>query len=97
MRHDDLTFSAAVEHAARLGYEYLEPCLLNGRDFLAEAEYYHFRSMDEDPLEVKEQLAAAGLKPSAVSGDSPEKHSVTRVGGPVSGLAAGRQYTRVTV
>ena len=71
VRHDDLPFSAAVEHAARLGYEYLEPCLLNGRDFLAEAEYYHFRSMDEDPLEVREQLAAAGLKPSAVSGHSP--------------------------
>ena len=28
---------------------------------------------------------------------SPEKHSVTRVGGPVFGLGAGRQYTRVTV
>ena len=28
---------------------------------------------------------------------SHEKHSVTRVGGPVFGLGAGRQYTRVTV
>ena len=71
VRHDDLPFSAAVEHAARLGYRYLEPCLLNGRDLLAEAEYYHFRSMDEDPLEVREQLAAAGLRPSAVSAHAP--------------------------
>lgn len=71
VRHEDRPFAFAVSKAAEFGYEYLEPCLLNGRDFLAEAEYYHFRSMDEDPLEVKEQLQAVGLKPSAVSAHSP--------------------------
>ncbi len=71
VRHEDRPFAFAVSKAAELGYEYLEPCLLNGRDLLAEAEYYHFRSMDEDPLEVKEQLQAVGLKPSAVSAHAP--------------------------
>lgn len=71
VRHEDRSFAFAVSTAAELGYEYLEPCLLNGRDLLAEAEYYHFRSMDEDPLEVKEQLDAAGLKPSGVSAHAP--------------------------
>lgn len=71
VRHADQSFAFAVETAGKLGYEYFEPCLLNGRDLLAEAEYNHFRSMDEDPIEVKEQLAAAGLKPSAVSAHGP--------------------------
>ena len=71
VRHEDRSFAFAVSTAARLGYEFLEPCLLNGRDLLAEAEYYHFRSMDEDPLEVREQLDAVGLKPSGVSAHAP--------------------------
>lgn len=71
VRSGDHPFEYAVEQASRLGYEYLEPCLLNGRDLLAEAGYYHFRSMDEDPIEVRDQLAAAGLKPSAVSAHAP--------------------------
>jgi len=55
VRHEDRSFAFGVETARELGYDYVEPCLLNGRDLLAEAEYYHFRSMDDDPLEVKEQ------------------------------------------
>ena len=38
-----------------------------------------------------------GWPDQAPAQDSPEKHSVTRVGGPVSGLAARRQCTLVTV
>lgn len=71
VRSGDHPFEYAVEQASRLGYEYLEPCLLNGRDLLAEAGYYHFRSMDEDAIEVRDQLAAAGLKSSAVSAHAP--------------------------
>jgi sugar phosphate isomerase/epimerase len=71
VRSGDHPFEYAVEQASRLGYEYFEPCLLNGRDLLAEAGYYHFRSMDEDPIEVRDQLAAAGLKASAVSAHAP--------------------------
>jgi sugar phosphate isomerase/epimerase len=71
VRSGDHPFEYAVEQASRLGYDYLEPCLLDGRDLLAEAGYYHFRSMDEDAIEVRDQLAAAGLKPSGVSAHAP--------------------------
>jgi len=71
VRSGDHSFEYAVEQASRLGYAYFEPCLLNGRDLLAEAGYYHFRSMDEDAIEVRDQLAAAGLQPSAVSAHAP--------------------------
>ena len=71
VRKDDKPFEYAVEQAAAFGYEYLEPCLMTGRDLLAEAGYYHFRTTEEDPIEVRDQLAAAGLKPSAVSAHAP--------------------------
>jgi sugar phosphate isomerase/epimerase len=71
VRREDKPFAYAVEQAARLGYEYLEPCLMTGRDLLAEAGYYHFLTTDEDAIEVRDQLAAAGLKPSGVSAHAP--------------------------
>jgi sugar phosphate isomerase/epimerase len=71
VRHEDKPFAYAVEQASRLGYEYLEPCVMTGRDLLAEAGYYHFLSMEEDPIEVRDQLAAANLKPSGVSAHAP--------------------------
>lgn len=71
VRHEDKPFEYAVEQASRLGYAYLEPCLMTGRDLLAEAGYYHFRTTEEDPIEVRDQLAAAGLKASGVSAHAP--------------------------
>lgn len=71
VRSVDKPFEYAVEEAANLGYEYLEPCLMTGRDLLAEAGYYHFRTTEEDGIEVRDQLAAAGLKPSGVSAHAP--------------------------
>lgn len=71
VRKHDKPFEFAVQEAARLGYEYLEPCLMTGRDLLAEAGYYHFRTTEEDAIEVRDQLTAAGLKPSGVSAHAP--------------------------
>ena len=71
VRSVDKSFEFAVEEASRMGYEYLEPCLMTGRDLLAEAGYYHFRTTEEDGIEVRDQLAAAGLKPSGVSAHAP--------------------------
>ena len=71
VRREDKPFEYAIEQAARLGYEYLEPCLMTGRDLLAEAGYYHFRTTEEDAIEVRDQIAAAGLKTSGVSAHAP--------------------------
>jgi sugar phosphate isomerase/epimerase len=71
VRSVDKSFEFAVEEASRMGYEYLEPCLMTGRDLLAEAGYYHFRTTEEDGIEVRDQLSAAGLKPSGVSAHAP--------------------------
>ena len=54
VRSVDKPFEYAVEEASRLGYEYLEPCLMTGRDLLAEAGYYHFRTTEEDGIEVRD-------------------------------------------
>lgn len=71
VRKADKPFEYAVEEAGKMGYEYFEPCLITGRDLLAESGYYHFRTTEEDPIEVRDQLAAAGLKPSGVSAHAP--------------------------
>lgn len=71
VRHADRSFDYGIERAARMGYRYVEPCVLNGRDLLSEAGYYHFRSMDEDPREIAELLAAHGLAASGLSAHAP--------------------------
>ena len=65
--HAEKSFCEGIELAARFGYEYVEPCVATGYDLLALGGYYHMLSMQDDPLEVKEQLDALGLKPSAIS------------------------------
>ncbi|MGQ0637099.1 MAG: sugar phosphate isomerase/epimerase family protein [Planctomycetaceae bacterium] len=71
VRHVDKPFEEGIRIASELGFEYVEPNLLNGRDLMAEAGYYHFVSMDEDPLEVRALLDEHGVKPSGVSAHVP--------------------------
>jgi sugar phosphate isomerase/epimerase len=71
VRHEDRSFEYAVEAAARLGYRYIEPCVLDGRDLLAEAGYYHFRSLDDDPREIGKVVQRHGLRISGLSAHSP--------------------------
>lgn len=71
IRSSDQPFDYGLAKAAELGYEYVEPCVMTGRDLLAEAGYYHFQTMDEDGLEMREKLEALGLKASALSAHAP--------------------------
>jgi sugar phosphate isomerase/epimerase len=71
VRHEDRSFEYGVEAAARLGYRWVEPCVLDGRDLLAEAGYYHFRSLDDDPREIGKIIARHGLRISGLSAHSP--------------------------
>lgn len=71
VRHDDKPFEWAVEKAAELGYEYVEPMVHWGRELLSEAGYFHSVSMLDDPLRVARACAAAGVKLSGLSTHTP--------------------------
>jgi len=71
VRHDDKPFEWAVEKAAELGYECVEPMLHWGRELLSEAGYFHSVSMLDDPLRVKRACENAGVKLSGFSAHTP--------------------------
>ena len=53
VRHADKGFEWAVEKAAALGYEYIEPWVHLGRELMSEAGYYMTVSMLDDPYRIK--------------------------------------------
>lgn len=71
IRCEDKSFRAGLQRAAELGYKIVEPMVHNGRELLSEAGYFHSVSMDEDPLEVKDWIAEAGLTCSGLSAHTP--------------------------
>lgn len=71
VRHHDKNFEFAVEKAAELGYEYVEPMVHWGRELLSEAGYFHSVSMLDDPYRVKNACGKAGVKLSALSSHAP--------------------------
>ena len=71
IRSEDKSFSAGVERAAQIGYQYIEPMVHNGRELLSEAGYFHSVSMDEDALWVKDVCDANGVKCSGLSAHCP--------------------------
>lgn len=62
----DRSFDYEVRPVAEMGCQFVESCLLNGRDLLSEAGCHHFRSMDGDPKEIAEMLVAHGLRASGL-------------------------------
>jgi 3-oxoisoapionate decarboxylase len=71
VRHEDKNFEWAVEKAAELGYEYVEPMVHLGRELLSEAGYFHSVSMWDDPYRVKRACEKAGVKLSGLSAHTP--------------------------
>jgi sugar phosphate isomerase/epimerase len=71
VRHDDKPFEWAVEQAAELGYEYVEPMVHWGRELLSEAGYFHSVSMLDDPYRVRRVCEKAGVKLSGLSAHTP--------------------------
>jgi sugar phosphate isomerase/epimerase len=71
IRSQDKDFATGVEHAAKLGYKYVEPMVHNGRELLSEAGYFHSFSMDDDPGEMKDILDRNGVLPSGLSAHCP--------------------------
>lgn len=70
-RHSDMSFKGAVEMAADIGYEYIEPMVHWGRELMSEAGYFHTVSMWEDPLDVQAICDKHGVKCSGLSAHCP--------------------------
>jgi sugar phosphate isomerase/epimerase len=71
IRSQDKPFAVGVERAAKLGYQFVEPMVHNGRELLSEAGYFHSFSLDDDPGEMKDILDQYGIKPSGLSSHCP--------------------------
>jgi sugar phosphate isomerase/epimerase len=71
VRHSDKSFEWAVEKAAKLGFEYVEPMVHWGRELLSAAGYFHSISLLTDPLYVRRICDENGLKISGLSAHSP--------------------------
>jgi len=71
VRHADKNFEWAVNMAAELGYEYVEPMVHWGCELLSEAGYFHSVSMLDDPYRVCRACRAAGVKLSGLSSHTP--------------------------
>ncbi len=69
-RHHNMSFQQAVQEAARIGYEYIEPMVHLGRQLLCEGGFMHSLSMSEDPLWVRDFCKNSGVKISALSAHS---------------------------
>jgi sugar phosphate isomerase/epimerase len=70
-RSSDKPFEWAVEQAAQMGYDYIEPMVHFGRELMSEAGYFHTVSMFDDPYRIKEACDKAGLKISALQAHGP--------------------------
>ncbi len=71
VRHDDKPFEWAVQKAAELGYDYVEPMLHWGRELLSEAGYFHSVSMFDDPYRLRRACDRFGVRLSGVSAHCP--------------------------
>jgi sugar phosphate isomerase/epimerase len=70
-RSSDKPFEWAVEKAAQIGYEYIEPMVHLGRELMSEAGYFHTVSMFDDPYRIKDACDKAELKISALQAHGP--------------------------
>ncbi len=70
-RFENGSFDWAMDHAADIGYEYVEPMVHWGRELLSAAGYFHSISMLDDPLRLKNAADSRGLKISSLSSHAP--------------------------
>ena len=70
VRTSHKSFEWAVQFAAELGYEYIEPMVHWGRELLSEARYFHSVSMLDDPFRVRDLVEKHHLQLSALSSHS---------------------------
>jgi len=70
IRHADKSLAYGIKRAGQMGYQWVEPCFLDGRCLLSNSGYCHVTSMDTDPKIIKDLCAEAGVKISGLSSHS---------------------------
>lgn len=70
-RSSDKPFEWAVEHAAKMGYQWFEPMVHFGREVMSGSGYFHTVSLFDDPFRIKEACDAAGMKISGLQCHGP--------------------------
>jgi len=70
VRREDKSFEWGIAHAAKIGFEYVEPMVHTGRQLLSEGDFFHSVSMSDDPFRIKNCCEENGIKVSALSGHS---------------------------
>ncbi|MEV6588737.1 sugar phosphate isomerase/epimerase family protein [Streptomyces acidicola] len=70
-RFENGSFEWAMDHAAEIGYKYVEPMVHWGRELLSAAGYFHSISMLDDPLRLKRAAESRGLSISSLSSHAP--------------------------
>jgi sugar phosphate isomerase/epimerase len=71
VRSSDKSFEWAMDKAAELGFEYVEPMVYWGRELLSTAGYFHSVSLLDDPYRVRDAAERNGLKLCGLSAHSP--------------------------
>jgi sugar phosphate isomerase/epimerase len=69
-RHEEKDFSYAIAMARELGFRYIEPEVMTGRCLLNVYGYCNITSLEDDPLEMRKALEAAGLEVACLSAHS---------------------------
>lgn len=71
VRPSNHSFAEALDISAEIGYDLVEPYLSTGYDILAEYDYYHMVSLEEDPRKYGEWMAERGLDCMSFSSHAP--------------------------
>jgi len=66
-RTEEHDFAYAVEQTKRLGLKYIEPEVMTGRCLLNIHGYCNITSLEDDPMEQRKLIEAAGLKVACLS------------------------------
>jgi sugar phosphate isomerase/epimerase len=71
VRSSDKSFEWAMDKAAEMGFEYVEPMVYWGRELLSTAGYFHAVSLLDDPYRIRDAAEKNGLKLAGISAHSP--------------------------
>jgi len=69
-RHAEKDFSYAVTMAKEMGFAYIEPEVMTGRCLLNVYGYCNITSLEDDPMEMRKAIEAAGLEVPCLSAHS---------------------------
>jgi sugar phosphate isomerase/epimerase len=69
-RHEEKDFSYAIQMAQELGFRYIEPEVMTGRCLLNVYGYCNITSLEDDPMEMRKAIEAAGLEVACLSAHS---------------------------